>query len=111
MKKSYQLKEDIAKAQFQKVKDNISLEIEAAYSNYLQSIEQVNLNKNSLEKAEENETISLERYEDGYSSITEVIDAQLFLQTARKNFVAAKIASQLYHSAYVRALGKKASKY
>lgn len=106
-KKSYQLKEDIAKAQFQKVKDNISLEIEAAYSNYLQSIEQVNLNKNSLEKAEENETISLERYEDGYSSITEVIDAQLFLQTARKNFVAAKIASQLYHSAYVRALGKK----
>jgi outer membrane protein TolC len=110
-KKSNQFKEDIAKTQYQKVRDNISLEIEAAYSSYLQSIEQVNLNKNSLEKAEENEMISLERYENGYSSITEVIDAQLFLQTARKNFVAAKIAAQLYHSAYVRALGKKSIKY
>jgi len=106
-KKSYELKEDIAKTQYQKVKDNISLEIEAAYSSCLQSIEQVYLNKSSLKKAEENEIISLERYEDGYSSITEVIDSQLFLQTARKNFVAAKIATQLYYSAYVRALGKK----
>jgi len=106
-KRSSRLKEDIAKAQYQKAKDNVSLEVQSAYSNYKQSIEQVKLNENSLEKAEENEKISLERYEDGYSSVTEVIDAQLFLQTARKNYVAAKIAAQLYHSAYIRALGEK----
>lgn len=106
-KRSYRLKEEIAKTQYKKIKDNVSLEVESAYSNYIQSIEQVKLNENSLEKAEENEKISLERYDDGYSSVTDVIDAQLFLQIARKNFVTAKIAAQLYQSAYVRALGEK----
>jgi len=104
-KKAYRLKEDIAETQFQKAKDNVSLEIQSAFSTYKQSIEQVKLNENSLEKARENEAISLERYQDGYSSITEVIDAQLFLHTARKNYVAAKISAQLYHSRYLRAIG------
>lgn len=106
-KRSYQLKEEIAKTQYKKIRDNVSLEVQSAYSNYIQSIEQVKLNEDSLEKAEENEKISLERYDDGYNSVTDVIDAQLFLQMARKDFVTAKIAAQLYHSAYVRALGEK----
>lgn len=105
-KRANELQEEISRTEYQKVKDNITLEIESAYSNYKRAIEQVVLNQNSLEKAEENERISLERYKDGYSSITDVIDAQLFLQTTRKNFVSAKVAAQIYHSAYMRALGK-----
>ena len=71
-----------------------------------QAIEQVNLTRNSLDKACENETMALERYGEGKSSVIEVIDAQTYRQLAQMNYVHAKVSAQNYYSELLKALNK-----
>jgi outer membrane protein TolC len=110
-KRSYETKAlkfqmESSKEQLNKVKDKISLEVQTAQQNLLKAVQQVELTKQSLEKAKENERKSLERYEDGKNSIVEVIDAQTYRQTAQYNFVEAKAMTQTAYSALIKALNK-----
>lgn len=55
-----------------------------------QAMEQVQLTRNSLEKARKNEQMALERYTEGKVSIVEMIEAQNYRQISQTNYVQAK---------------------
>lgn len=105
-KKASEYRIGIAKDNFSKVTDNIALEVKSAYYNYQEAADQVLLTQSSLGKAKENEDMATDRYKEGLISIAEVLDAQLFHQTAQINYVQSRVNAQLALSDLNRALGK-----
>lgn len=95
----------ISKDNYSKVKDNVSLEVESAYYTYSQAVQRVVLTENSLQKASENENSAFDKYKEGKVSILEVLNAQLYHQTARLNYVQSRMMAQIYKSEFIRALG------
>lgn len=77
----------MAENETDRIEDEIRLEFETAANTLRKSLEQVSLTENSLQQAEENERRSLERYREGEISILEALDAQIYLQQARRNAV------------------------
>ena len=57
----------------------------------------------SLVKAHENERRATEKYSEGAISISEVIDAQLYRQTAQENLVEAKKAARIHYAELMKA--------
>lgn len=93
----------MATDQLQKVEDAVQLEVETARVALMQAIERSRLSESSLEKARENERQSIERYNEGKASVVEVIDAQIYKQTAQINNVQSKLAVQSNYSDLLRA--------
>ncbi len=104
-KKAAAYRVDIAREGYDKAFEAVQLEVQRAYIGYNQAVEQVALAQSSLSKASENEQMAVERYTEGNLSIAEVLDAQIFHQTAQLNFVRSKINAQIYHSELIRAAG------
>lgn len=92
--------------QHAKTADNIRLEIHTAHYNYTQAVERISLTRNSLQKAAENEALALDQYREGNLSIAEVIDAQLYHQEARVNYIQSKLNAQMAKSSLDRATGQ-----
>ena len=77
--------------------------MQTAYTALNESIRQIELTHNSLEKAYENEQKALERYNEGRVSIVELIEAQTYRQAAQINFVQAKAAAQMNYATLLKA--------
>lgn len=88
-----------------KITDGIRLEAETAFYTYSQAIQQVRLTESSLEKASESEQIAMEHYKEGNISIVEVIDAQLYHQEAKINYIQSKLNARIAQSRLDRAIG------
>lgn len=97
---------DIAQENHNKVVDNLRLEIETAYYTYSQSVKKVVLTENSLHKAAESEKLAMEKYREGNISIVEVINAQLYHQEAKVNYIQSKLDAQIAKSGFDRAMGR-----
>lgn len=89
--------------QLQKVEDAVSLELQTARVSFVQATDRARLTQSSLAKAEENEQQAIDRYNEGKASIVEVIDAQIYKQTAQINYVQAKLAAQNNYSELLKA--------
>lgn len=94
----------VATDNFQKVEDNVNLEVQTARVALTQAIRRVNLAGSSLVKARQNEQKALERYNEGKVSILEVIDAQIYRQTSQINHTTSKVAAQGHYSELLKAL-------
>ena len=94
----------MAKDNLNEIQDKVNLEIQTARLSLSQAMEQVELSRQSLEKAHENERQAMERYNEGEISIVEVIEAQAYRQNAEINHVQAKTAAQGQYSALTKAL-------
>lgn len=105
-KRASDFRVDMATDNLNKVTDGVDLEIRTARNSLRQAMEQVELTRNSLDKARENETMALDRYDEGKSSVIEVIDAQTYRQMAQMNHVQAKVSAQNYYSELLKALNK-----
>lgn len=103
-KRASSWKVGIANDYLNKVTDEVNLEVQAAHTSLVQAISQVSLTGNSLEKARENEQKALERYEEGKTSVIEVIEAQTYRQESQINHVQAKVSAQGYYSDLIKAL-------
>lgn len=88
------------------VSDHVNLEVQTARVSLSQAMEQVQLTRNSLEKARKNEQMALERYTEGKVSIVEMIEAQNYRQISQTNYVQAKVSAQGHYSALLKALNK-----
>lgn len=86
----------------QKIEDQVRLEIETAYYTFTQSIDQVRLTESSLQKAAESERMAMDKYREGRISIVEVINAQLYHQQAKVNYIQSKLNAQVARSSYHR---------
>lgn len=105
-KKSGKYSVNIAVENHQKVTDNIRLEIETAFYNYSQAIDKVKLTESSLSKAADNERMAMDKYKEGNISIVEVINAQLYHQDAKVNYIQSKLNAQIAKSGLDRAVGR-----
>lgn len=86
-----------------RVETDLDLETRTARTALDEAQERVALASSSLAKAFENEQRAREKYEQGAISISEVIDAQLYRQTAQENLVAAKTAARMHHAELMKA--------
>nr|WP_302830190.1 TolC family protein [uncultured Bacteroides sp.] len=105
-KRASSLKAGMANDYLNKVTDNVNLEVQTAHTSLSQALSQVSLTGNSLEKARENERKALERYEEGKTSVIDVIEAQTYRQASQINYVQAKVSAQGYYSDLIKALHK-----
>lgn len=96
----------IAEDQLHKVTDQVELEVETARLSLNQALQRIRLSESSLEKARENEKKALERYNEGKSSILEVIDAQVYRLTSQLNYTQAKVNAQGNYAALLKALNE-----
>ncbi|MGL4410601.1 MAG: TolC family protein [Bacteroidales bacterium] len=103
-KRAYNYQVAIAQDNLEKVKDKSELEIENSKKNLNESVKIVEITSNSLDKAQENEQKSIERYNEGKVSIVEVIDAQLYRFNTEVNYVQAKLSMQISLAELQRAL-------
>lgn len=78
------------------VETDLDLERRTARTSLAEAEERVELAASSLEKAFENERRATEKYAEGAISVSEVIDAQLYRQTAQENLVTAKAAARMH---------------
>lgn len=105
-KRSSSWKIGMANDYLNKVTDDINLEVQTAHTSLSQALKQVSLTSNSLEKARENEQKARERYDEGKTSVIEVIEAQNYRQVSQINYVQAKVSAQGYYSDVIKALHK-----
>ncbi|MEG2150312.1 MAG: TolC family protein [Bacteroidaceae bacterium] len=103
-KRAYKHSIGMATDNLKKVEEDVTLEIQTARLNLEQASQRVKLTDNSLSKASENEQKAIERYNEGKVSIVDVIDAQVYKQTAQINFVQAKLSMQNSYSDLLRVL-------
>ena len=100
-----QAKTEISRYQLDNVKEDIKLEVQSAYYELERSQEQLDFAAGALENARKNVDVYLDRYNEGLSSVLEVLDAQLYWEKTYLNYIEAKYQLNMAYSAYQRALG------
>lgn len=105
-RKAGQFSVNMAKEHQSKVQDQIRLEIETAYYSYMQAVEKVLLTESSLQKAAESESVTMSKYKEGNVSIVEAIDAQIYHQQAKVNYIQSKLNAQIAKSKFERTIGR-----
>jgi outer membrane protein len=91
--------------QLEELVNQISLEVKSAKFQLDEAVGRINLTTESLKKAEENLEMMTDRYTEGLSSILEVLDAQLYWQTAFLNILDAEAYYQSSLTTYKKAAG------
>ena len=91
----------------QNIKDNIRLEIYSAYLNLQKEYDKVQLNKLTLEQAEENLKISCNLYNVQMASSNDLVDAETTLLKAETDLISAKIDFELAKIKMNKAVGRK----
>lgn len=105
-KQAYSNRIGIAEDNLNKIEDAVELDIQTSKVSLCEAAERVRLTENSLEKANQNEQKAMERYAEGKASIVEVIDAQIYKQTAQINYTHTKLAAQNSYSEFIKALNR-----
>jgi len=99
------IRNEIAVYQRDKTADLVTLEVHQARYGLEESVKKVNLTQNSVQQADENLDLITDRYIEGLSPIIDVLNAQLFWESAYIDFVGAKKEFQINYSFYIKALG------
>jgi outer membrane protein TolC len=102
---------EIAKLQVDQTKDAVILDVQRSYFNLKKSQEQMEFAHGSLNNAKQNVSLMLDRYNEGLSSVLEVLDAQAFWQKSYFNYIQAKYDVNLAYSEYLHALGELTKEY
>jgi len=87
-------------------KDMITLQVESSYFDLQRSQRQLDYAFTSLDNASKNVAVMIDRYNEGLSSVLEVLDAQLFWQKSYMNYIEAKYELNMAFSTYQKAMGE-----
>ena len=97
---------EVAKLQMEETTDQVTREVETSYYKLQKSQELVDFAKSSMNNAAKNVSVMLDRYNEGLSSVLEVLDAQLYWQKTYMNYILSKYQLNLAYSQYQYALGE-----
>ena len=97
---------EIARLQMQETEDQVRLEVESSYYKLEKSQEQFDFAGGSLENAAQNVSVILDRYNEGLSSVLEVLDAQLDWQKTYMNYIVSKYQLNVAYSQYLYSIGE-----
>jgi outer membrane protein TolC len=84
-----------AKDSYKILKDGITLEVTQNYLNILQAKEKVTLAENNVIQAEENYRVTDEKFKNGLTLNSELLDAEVALLTAKTNLVQSQVDYEL----------------
>ncbi len=90
----------------EKTKDLIKLQVASGYYELQRSQKQVDFASSALDNSEKNVEVMLDRYQEGLSSVLEVLDAELFWQKTYMNYIKAKLELNMAYSSYLKATGE-----
>jgi len=96
---------EIANLKLEETRDRVKMEVESSYFKLERSQEQLDFAKSSLANAAKNVSVMLDRYNEGLSSVLEVLDAQLDWQKTYYNYILAKYDLNVAYSQYQYAVG------
>ena len=99
------------KLQMQETTDKVILEVQQGYYNLVKSQKQMNFAIGALDNAKRNVSVMLDRYNEGLSSVLDVLDAQTYWQKSYFNYIQAKYELNMAYSQYKRALGQLKDAY
>jgi outer membrane protein TolC len=99
-------KTEVARLQLEKTKEDVTLEVRRSYNEMLRSREQLNFAMGSLDNASKNVSVMLDRYNEGLSSVLEVLNSQVFWEKSYFNYIQAKYDLNVAYSKYQRAMGE-----
>lgn len=85
--------------------DNITLEVKRDYQNDLYAHKKIDVYQKSLEQAEENYRITLNKYNNGLETITNLLDADTAKITANVNVITSKADAALAHKKLLQTTG------
>jgi outer membrane protein len=84
-----------AKDSYKTIKDNITLEVTQTYLNILQAKEKMIVADKNVSQAEENYRVTNEKFKNGLTLNSELLDAEVALLTAKTNFVQSQVDYEL----------------
>ncbi len=96
---------EVANLKLDETRDRVKMEVESSYYKLERSQEQLDFAISSLENAAKNVSVMLDRYNEGLSSVLEVLDAQLYWQKTYLNYILAKYELNVSYSQYQYAIG------
>ena len=96
---------EIANLKLEETRDRVKMEVESSYYKLERSQEQLDFAMSSLDNAAKNVSVMLDRYNEGLSSVLEVLDSQLYWQKSYLNYILAKYELNIAHSQYQYAVG------
>lgn len=85
--------------------DNVTLEVKRDYQNDLYAHKKIDVYQRALERAEENYRITLNKYNNGLETITNLLDADTARITANVNVVTSKADAALAHKKLLQTAG------
>ncbi len=95
-----------AQLSYDKAKEGIILQIQQSAFNLNESMVKISFTKASLEQAEENLKLEMNRLTQGVVTTTDVLDAQLQWQKANSDFISAKVNYKINKSNYLKTIGQ-----
>ena len=85
--------------------DNVTLEVRRDYQNDLYAHKKIDVYQRALEQAEENYRITLNKYNAGLETITNLLDADTAKITANVNVITSKADAALAHKKLLQTTG------
>ena len=104
--KEQQFKVEEKQLQLAEFKEQINLEVQAAWLQLNQSVKRINFSAISLQQAEENLKLANDRFTAGTITGKDVLEAQTIWQQAYTGSIEAKVAYQINMANYKKAIGE-----
>lgn len=96
--KEAKLNIQIAEAQHDQLNDNIKMEVNSNYAAYKLAVDKIQLNKQSIEQATENQRLTKDQYNNGIKNITDMLNADNLLTVSEINMLNAKIDAEIAYA-------------
>ena len=92
-----------AEAQHDMLTDNIKMEVNANYSAYKLALDKIELNKQSIEQATENQRLTKDQYTNGIKNITDMLNADNQVIVSEINMLNARIDAEIAYAKLLKA--------
>ena len=87
-----------AEAQHDQLTDNIKMEVNSNYAAYKLALDKIQLNKESIEQATENQRMTKDQYTNGIKNITDMLYADNLVTVSEINLLNAKIDAEIAYA-------------
>jgi outer membrane protein TolC len=96
--KEAKLNIQMAEAQHDQLTDNIKMEVNSNYSAYKLALDKIDLNKQSIDQAKENQRMTKDQYSNGIKNITDMLNADNQVIVSEINMLNARIDAEIAYS-------------
>ncbi|MDE3740931.1 efflux RND transporter permease subunit [Maribacter polysaccharolyticus] len=104
--KEQRFKVEAQKAELERTKELVAIEIQNAYMEMNQAIKRVEISKKSMNQADENLKLHKDRFDAGTINGSDVLEAQVLWQQAYSDLIDAKASYNIRKATYFKSIGE-----